>query len=103
MDLFKAVLAASRKPPTGEIFEWLEYSEGKPVDFASLAVSGTRHARLDARLAAALSRLITGELKRRCTQLEEEQMVRCRLPLTGRQYYRLIKDHLKTSPAIWWG
>ena len=55
MDLFKAVQAASRKPPTGEIFEWHEYSEGKSVDFASLAVSGTRHARLDARLAAALS------------------------------------------------
>ena len=92
------VVAASGR--SREAFLWMLDVEEVSVSYEKLAESGSKNESLDDKLRAAITDVCAGELGKELNRAAEEEKVKFRRPLAGRQMLRLIYVYFQTKQSL---
>ena len=92
------VAAASGR--SREAFLWMLDVEDVAVKYEKLAEAGRKNESLDDKLRAAIRDVYAGELGKELSRAAEEEGVKFRRPLAGRQMLRLIYVDFQTKQSL---
>jgi len=92
------VVAASGR--SREAFLWMLDVEEVTVSYEKLAEPGSKNVSLDDKLRAAITDVCAGELGKELNRAAEDEKVKFRRPLAGRQMLRLIYVYFQTKQSL---